>query len=203
MPQNHPQSEIMTALLSRRSVPFQFMSAPAPTQDEIDQILTAATRVPDHCCLTPWRITLVQGDDRTAFGEALIAGYVADTADPQTSRIAKLKAMAQSPMTCIVSSHIEPNEKVPETEQILSGGAVCQNLMLAANAFGYVATWLTGPAAYSPTFKASLGLADGDIIIGFVIIGTGTQAPKERPRPALADIVSNWPHRSRHENPAS
>src|ERR1019366_5768919 len=36
-----------------------------------------------------------------------------------------------------------PHQKIPEWEQVLSAGAVCMNLMVAANALGFASSWLT------------------------------------------------------------
>ncbi len=83
--------------------------------------------------------------------------------------------------------------KVPEIEQLLSGGALCQNILLAAHAAGFGAVWLTGASAYSPGVKQALGVAVHDHVLGFISLGTPARAAPERARPALADVVSDWP----------
>ena len=49
----------LTALLTRRSVSVKELVAPAPSGVELEQILTVATRVPDHGKLAPWRIVVL------------------------------------------------------------------------------------------------------------------------------------------------
>ena len=39
--------------------------------------------------------------------------------------------------------------KIPEWEMMLSAGAVCQNLLVAAQSFNYAAQWLTEWYAYN------------------------------------------------------
>ena len=53
-----------------------------------------------------------------------------------------------APLVVGVISRAAPHQKIPEWEQILSAGAVCMNLMVAANAFGFASVWLTGWHAY-------------------------------------------------------
>ena len=73
--------------------------------------------------------------------------------------------------------------KVPEWEQILSAGAACQNLLIAASAMGFAAQWLTEWYAFDPAIKDAMGLRSGERIAGFIYIGTGPQEVQERPRP--------------------
>jgi nitroreductase len=91
-----------------------------------------------------------------------------------------------------VVSKAGPHEKIPEFEQLLSAGNAAMNLVLAAQALGYAAQWTTGWIAYDADAGRILGLADGERFVGFVHIGTPTAPRTDRPRPALADIVSDW-----------
>ena len=63
-------------LLTRRSVGMAFLQEPGPNPAELEQILIAGTRVPDHGKLTPWRLIVIDGDSRAAAGAKLaeIAG---------------------------------------------------------------------------------------------------------------------------------
>ena len=78
---------------------------------------------------------------------------------------------------------------MPRIEQILSGGAVCQNLIIASSALGYAACWLSSWAAHDADVKAALNVAAGDEILGFILLGTPSAEAAERPRPPLADVV--------------
>ena len=189
---NAKTPDIIPALLKRRSVPVLLMQRPGPNKTETKQILSVATRVPDHGGLTPWRIKVVTDGNRSDFSDALVKSYETDTEEPMESRIKKLRAMATAPMICVVASKVNPESKIPEIEQLLSCGAVCQNLTIAATSLGFVTNWLTGPVAYSSTFRALMDLGDTDIIAGFILIGTPTMPAKERSRPSLESIVTNW-----------
>ncbi len=62
-----------------------------------------------------------------------------------------------SPLVVGVISRAAPQQKIPEREQILSAGAVCMNLMVAANALGFASIWLTDWVAYDRAVLARLG----------------------------------------------
>ena len=72
----------------------------------------------------------------------------------------------------------------------MSAGAVCLNLVMAANALGYCSNWLTEWYAFDDNAYPVLGVAAGEKVAGFIHIGSPKIQPAERPRPDLADIVT-------------
>ena len=98
-----------------------------------------------------------------------------------------------APLVVAVVSRAAPHPKIPEWEQVLSAGAVCMNMIVAARALGFSATWLTGWMAYDGRFRAAIGLADHERIAGFIHIGKATVAIEDRPRPPLAEIMTTFP----------
>jgi nitroreductase len=81
---------------------------------------------------------------------------------------------------------------IPEWEQRLSAAAVCVNLLYGANAMGFGANWITDWYSYDPRAKAILGLAEDELVAGFLYLGTSTEAPQERVRPDVAAITREW-----------
>jgi nitroreductase len=65
---------------------------------------------------------------------------------------------------------------------VLSAGAVCFNLLVAAHAMGYAGVWITEWPAYDERARAVLGLKDGERIAGFIHLGTATRPAIERAR---------------------
>ena len=181
-------------LLQRRSVKPFAMSAPGPTATELEQILTAAARVPDHIKLVPWRFIVFEGNARARFGEVLAEACAAEEKEPpspirlETER----KRFLDAPLIVSVVSRVTPHPAAPEWEQVLSAGAACFNLCLAANSLGYATNWLTGWFAYSPLVKARLGLAANERIAGFVYVGTAKESVEDRERPQLGTIVTRY-----------
>ena len=185
-------------LLSRRSVKPQTMTGPGPTPQQLETILTAAARVPDHKKLAPWRFVVFEGDARVQFGEVIAAALLAD--DAKTGRVpaspvrldTERRRLSHAPVVVAVVSRVVETPGAPEWEQVLSCGAACFNMCVAANALGFGTCWLTEWYSYNADVAAALGCAANERMAGFVHIGTPTERPADRDRPALANIVTRW-----------
>lgn len=186
-------TDALTLLLTRRSVAPAMLAEPAPDGEALTNILTAALRVPDHGKLTPWRLILFRGEDRARFGERLAALFQDTNPDAQDRLVdAEQQRFMRAPLVICVVSRAAPHVKIPEWEQVLSSGAVCLNLLHAAHAQGFGASWLTEWPAYDERVRKILGLAPNERVAGFVYIGTPEQAPGDRPRPRIEDVVTDW-----------
>ncbi len=183
-------SSMLDLLARRRSVPPKFMTGPAPSRAEIDQILTLAARVPDHGKLTPWRFVVIGPQAQARFAEDLVAFTKQDRPDADADMLNRERERFQSPVVIAVVSRAGDHPKIPEWEQILSAGASCMNVVIAATAMGYGASWLTGWQSYDPRFLAVLGLTDGERLAGLIHIGTPKEVPADRPRPELSAITT-------------
>ncbi|AQZ52774.1 nitroreductase family protein [Martelella mediterranea] len=178
-------------LKTRRSTPVLQLAAPGPDRGEIAEMLTIASRVPDHGKLAPWRFIVFAGAAREEAGEKLAEIVKADDPEASPERLKlERERLTRAPLVIAVVSRAAVHPKIPEWEQVMSAGAVCYNLVVAANAFGYGATWLTEWYAFDERAKPALGLEADEKIAGFIHIGTRTEAPFERVRPALDDIVT-------------
>jgi len=179
-------------LHARRSVPSRTLSEPGPAPDELEALLAAAIRVPDHGKLTPWRVLLIRGDVRRRFGEML--AQIHQRKEPGLAEAQLVKDRERynfAPLIVAVIARIDAEHaKIPAQEQLLSAGYVAYNLLLGAQALGFGAQILTGWAAYDSDVAVLLGLASHERVVAFVHIGTPREAAPERARPALADIVS-------------
>lgn len=185
---------MLELLSSRRSAKPQTLAAPAPTGEELDRILTIAARVPDHKKVVPWRFIVFEGEARREIGEVFAQACRAEDAmEPSEVRLeTERQRFLRAPLVVAVISRVKPTPGAPEWEQILSAGAACFNLCLAANASGFATCWITEWIAYSPRVRAALGLADNERVAGFVYIGTASERQPDRERPVLADIVTRF-----------
>jgi len=180
-------------LETRRTIPAVNLKAPAPSGAELDRLLTVASRVPDHGKLAPWRFILYRGEARRTAGERLAELRAERDPEIAPEKLAEDRGrFTRAPLVVGVVSRAAPHFKIPEWEQELSAGAACMNLLNAAHALGYAAQWLTDWCAYDEAAIELLGGRPGERFAGFIHIGTPDVPPAERPRPALADIVSEW-----------
>jgi nitroreductase len=186
-------NQTIKLLASRRSAQVDSLAAPGPSAAELDELLKLAVRVPDHGKLAPWRFVVFEGDARHRAGDIIAAAYAAANPDADERRLAgERRRLAQAPLVVAVVSRAAPHSKIPEWEQVLSAGAVCMNLTIAANALGFATAWLTEWYAYDRAVLARLGLAETEKIAGFIHIGRPPGPREDRPRPALAEIVSRF-----------
>lgn len=186
---------ILELLSTRRSVKPDRMAAPGPTPSQIEEILTIAARVPDHKKLAPWRFIVFEGDARLKAGEIFADACRLEDRDPPSDQRLEFERnrLCRAPLVVAVVSRVVDNPIAPEWEQVLSAGAACFNMCLAANAMGFGTNWVTEWVAYSARVRQGLGLAANERIAGFVYIGTAVERAPERERPDLAHIVTRWP----------
>jgi nitroreductase len=188
----HAQSTL-DLLLSRRSGSAKALTGPGPSARQLEQILAAAARTPDHGKLFPWRFIVFEGDARRRMGELLVECLAQTEPQVTPDRIEVERGrFMRAPVVVAVVSRVREGIPVPEWEQILSAGAACQNLLIAAHALGFVANWITEWPAYHPRVKQRIGLQSGERIAGFIYVGTSTVRLEERVRPSLSEIVTRF-----------
>lgn len=187
------ESLSLSALKARRSVPSRLLGEPGPDESQLSAMLAAAVHVPDHGKLEPWRFIRIRGEARARLGDLLAQRQLErDPASPQAVVDKDRQRFNHAPLVIAVVAVLTPGHKVPEIEQVLSGGAVCMNLLQAAQAMGFGAQWLTGWAAYDPVVTQRLGLAPNERLLGFIHIGTARGPAPERPRPDPMQRLVDW-----------
>ncbi len=179
-------------LNQRLSVPSRQLGEPGPQGEQLDALLSAAIRVPDHGRLTPWRLRLIRGDARRAFGERLAQIHARDPDVAEKALLKDRERYLAAPLIVVVIAHVLEGHKIPPQEQILSAGCVAYNLLLGAQALGFGAQWLTGWAAYDRDVAELLGLEAGQRVVGFVHIGTPVEEASEHPRASLEEVRGEW-----------
>ena len=187
-------NQLIDFLAQRRSVKPDKLLDPGPSTEELARILTVGTRVPDHKKLAPWRFILFEGNARVQIGDVFAQACMQEERQaPSHVRLDMERARFQrAPLVVGVISTIKPKPGAPEWEQILSAGAVCFNVCLAANALGFGTSWITEWVAYSPLVRQALQLSDSERVAGFVHIGRAAEKPEERERPVLADLITRY-----------
>ena len=188
---NHPAPDAIDLLLTRRSGSAKAMKAPGPSRKQIDQILQAGARVPDHGKLFPWRFIIFEGKGRERAGDIL--AEVMEAEGERAKQVEEERGrFLRAPLVIGVISCAREAHKVPVWEQELSAGAVCQNILIAATALGFVGNWLTEWYAFHPVVKAQFGLKPGERVAGFIYIGSARDELEERPRPDMEKIVTRF-----------
>lgn len=184
---------VIDFLSLRHSTPISGISEPAPSDEELQTILTIASRVPDHGRLVPWRFIIYRGEARVKVGELLAArAEEREGPLPETRREQELKRFARAPLVIGVIFRPVEHERIPDWEQFLSAGAAAMNLCMAANALGYATNWISNWYSDDAQARALLGLSPSERVAGFIHIGSCAIPVPERPRPDIADIISDY-----------
>ena len=179
--------DTLSLLAERRSSSAQTLGAPGPTPGELDDLIRLAARAPDHGKLAPWRFVVVEGAAKAHLVDDLTALASAQP-DPGKAR-AVLGKLSAPPVTVLVVASPKPGQ-IPPWEQELSAGAVCMAMLIAAEAMGWGANWITDWYAYDAQARARLGLSAEEKVAGFIHLGTPAEPPLERARPDLPALVS-------------
>ncbi|CAN5166292.1 nitroreductase [soil metagenome] len=185
----HASPDTLALLSQRRSSSAQLLGDPAPGEAELADLLRLAARVPDHGKMQPWRCIVLRGDDKATFVERLRT-LAALQPNPEKAQGALFKIATPPLCVAVVSSTREGGK--PVWEQQLSAGAVCMTLLIAAQAMGYGANWITDWYGYDRAALTTLGLREGETLAGWIMLGTPSEPPLERVRPDMASIVSVW-----------
>jgi nitroreductase len=194
------------SLLTRTSLAGTFMKAPAPSDDELRQILGAAQRASDHGRLRPWRFLIVRPGDYEAFYDQLAQAATRVQGDPARYEInrEKYRLTARAPLLVVAAAKIDQGNKVAPIEQAFAAAGATQLVLNAAHALGYVAFLFSGAGVFDTPFKASLGLAATDHLIGFICLGSpagpGKPGPsaEEAVRNGLESTVKQWSSNGAH-----
>ncbi|MDQ2064804.1 nitroreductase family protein [Xinfangfangia sp. CPCC 101601] len=177
-------------LSARRSRPAKLFAGPVPDRTALEEILTAALRVPDHGKLEPWRLLVLE---KPAFARiADLAEARAVELGGDAEKIAKGRGQYdKGQLAVVVIFSPKASDKIPVVEQMYSAGALCLGLVNAATAAGWGANWLTGWPAHDAAFcAAAFGCIEGESVAGIVHIGTPAADAPDRPRPDLARIAT-------------
>jgi len=176
--------DALEALHTRTATPR--LTEPAPDDSDLDLILKAALRAPDHGMLRPWRFLVVEGKAREKLGQLFV-----DCLQPEQpeEREKLLNSPLRAPLVIVAVATVKEHPKVPAIEQIGSMAAAIQNMTVAIHALGYGSIWRTGAVAYHPKVKEALGLKPTDEIVGYLYVGTPTFRDRPVPEHNLADYV--------------
>ena len=188
-----PLPDALERISGRRSVKAMDLTEPGPDEATLQTILTTALRVPDHGKLGPWRLVVFSGDDRATFGDVLAKRWQSLHPEANEAQISfERNRFLRAPVVIAVLSERAPEHKIPEWEQILSAGAVCQNLLVAASLAGFAAQWLTEWYTYDAYVQSLFEIGDYEDIAGFIYLGSAASKPDERPRPEPPSRIQHW-----------
>ena len=183
---------IIKFLQTRRSITAKNMICNEVNEDDLDDILKCGIRVPDHGALNPWELIVINGNAKLRLGNDILAKEY-QLINPEASvddiNYERSRLCRASVVIAVLFKPVS-HPKIPFWEMQLSSGAVCSNLLIAAQSLGYAAQWLTEWYAYNDLMIKELGgNPDTDKIAGFIYIGDKEKTPIERRRPIKEKVI--------------
>lgn len=186
--------DALELLLKRVSVPR--LKEPAPSAEQLDLMLRAALRAPDHGQLSPWRFLTIQGEEREQLGELFVEGLLSTAPEADAEQINRTRELPlRAPMILLVIATVTEHEKVPAHEQLLAAGCAAHGILLAAHALGVGAVWRTGTVADNTVIEQGLGLQDNEQIVAYMYLGTPINSLRNPPYVDPAPLVRSWSER--------
>jgi len=178
----------------RRSVMAKKMSSDPINEKDLNSILQAGIRVPDHGALSPWKLKVIQGESLKRVDEVVILPQFLKK-NPGSNKITReieSRRLQRAGAVIVVISTPVDHPSIPVWEMELSSGAVCMNLLSSAQSKGYAAQWLTEWYSYDDKVLSYLGGRVGtDRVSGFIYIGHKVDEPNERRRPEPTAIINH------------
>ena len=186
-------SSLLAFLKSRKSASAKAMGGQGPKLKQLDEILSIATRVPDHGKLTPWRFVIFEGDARAQVGELFAKRWAElNPSHGADTLLFQAGLFMRAPLVVAVVSTAALHEKIPVWEQQMSAAAVCFNIELATQALGFDVQWQSDWVAYDSGAKAAMGLKAGEQVAGLIYIGKSAVPLEDRPRPDVTALTTHW-----------
>ncbi|CBG88056.1 NAD(P)H nitroreductase [Citrobacter rodentium] len=161
--------DALELLVNRRSA--SRLAEPAPAGEQLQNILRAGMRAPDHKSLQPWHFFVIEGERRERFSAVLEKGALAADGDEKAIEKAR-SAPFRAPLIIAVVAKCQENHKVPLWEQEMSAGCAVMAMQMAAVAQGFGGIWRSGALTESPVVREAFGCRAQDKIVGFLYLGT-------------------------------
>jgi nitroreductase len=188
----------MEAIQARRSI-RKFKDDPVP-EDEIREILHAATLAPSGKNRQPWHFVVVQGEPRAEMVRTMQAGIdkLQEQGVETGSAEWTVKVMAQAPATIFVFDRLVSPWEDEEREfvdflgdivDVQSIGAAIQTMLLAATDRGLGTLWICDVFFAYP--ELCEWLDEEHLMIAAISVGYPDEAPDSRPRKSV-DEVTRW-----------
>ncbi|MEQ4675267.1 NAD(P)H nitroreductase [Providencia vermicola] len=182
--------DALTLLLNRRSA--SRLTTPAPQGEELNNILAAGMRAPDHGALRPWHFVIMQDEGIKRFSQLLEKAAIEGNLGAEVEEKAR-NAPFRAPLIITVIAKIKEHAKVPQWEQLVAASCTVQAMQMAAVAQGFGGIWRSGSWTEDAVVRAGLGCEENDRIVGFLYLGTPElKAPAKVQTPDMDSFITHF-----------
>lgn len=165
-------SSLLETIASRRSsYPDQFIDKEI-TREVLDQLLKSASYAPSHRKTYPWRFVVFNGASKTELGNFLAATYQKITPQEKYSSFKHKKVgdkVKKSGSVIAICMQRDPNESVPEWEEVAATAMAVQNIWLQLEGLDLGGYWSS--PSLKDYLKDFVTLEEGQKCLGFFYLG--------------------------------
>lgn len=182
---------VSDATALRRSV--RKFTERAPTREQLERMLHAATLAPNHRLTQPWRFYVLGPEARAAYGLALgnrKAKKASDEAQAESMRQNTSREHRALPCMVLVSIVLNENPEIRE-EDYGAAMMATQNLCLSAVEQGLGTHIRTGAIMDDPAARAAAGVPDDERIVVVLTVGEPLELPEAKARRAVSELT-HW-----------
>ena len=183
MAQSPDTGSILEFLLSRRSAGS--LGEPGPNPAQLAHILRATATAPDHGQMRPFRLVVIEGEGRRAFGRALAEAAAERRPGLSPEKAAGIAAKALRSPTSIVVIASPREGKAEIWEQHATAACAGYALVLGAAAVGVGAVWKSVPFTRGKALAALFHMSATEDMFGWIHLGTATSEASTGERPGL------------------
>ncbi len=179
-----PNNLLRHVILTRRSV--SALTEPGPNPEQLTTLLRAASSVPDHGQLRPYRFVVVRGKGRERVGDALAAAAAEQRPELPPGVLAKVKQKAfVAPTLIALIASPRPSANIPEWEQVASASCTGYAILLTAHTLGLGAIWKTSAFCDGADLRTLLAMRPPERLLGWVNVGQPVRPLDDEERPDI------------------
>ncbi len=168
--------DIDTAIRTRRT--HKVFAGEPVARELVEELLELARWAPNHFLTEPWRFRVLGPE---AFERLVAAG--------EANERVKL---GRAPTLIVASARLTGDDH-QNHEDVLATACAVYAVLLAAHARGLASYWRTPKLLETPAGRAAVGLADDEIFVALIHLGTPVNEPAAKPRKPLAEYVRFLP----------
>lgn len=187
-------TELTAAILARRSASAKHLLAPGPDAATLGRIALVASRAPDHGRLVPFRLISIRDESRDRFADVLAAAARETSPGLSEEEVERAREKAfQGPCLLALIARIDAaHPKISASDQWLTVGCALENMLLAIGDAGLAAAVRSGRNLDAAAVRTAFSLGADEHFTCFLAIGTASEWPPAKPKPAPEAITSQW-----------
>lgn len=187
-------SEINELIKDRRTIYPEFFSDRKVHREQVELLLNNAIWAPTHGLTQPWRFKVFMDEGKDRLGEFMRELYLKKIPKEEQKSI-KLNRMTDRPARAsaviAVCMERQPEEKIPEIEEIEAVACAIQNMYLTCTAYGLGGFWSSPKLIYTSEMNEFLDLGEKDKCLALFYVGYPEgEWPKGQRKPI--EYVTEW-----------